>query len=215
MGLLMAGAIGGVAGSGNADNFLRSDIVGDIAGVLQFVDPIFSPAILSAQEGYNQEQAMKKEARAVESQARLDAAQARQRSLFQYGQEYLYFARAGVFSGVGSPLDMLTQNSLEREKEALAIELKGWNEGKRLRITGANTRRAAVIGAVKAMTDPLKQALAQFGMGQSSLANAGTGASAAGGVSYAGATAAGIDAAAGGAAAVNGAGTGLGALALA
>lgn len=216
--LVLGGVVGGVAGSGKTDNLLKSDILGDIVSVTQFFDPIFSGAIASAQEGYRQEKQMKDQARAIEGQARIDAEQARRQSLFLTGQEYLYFVRGGVQTGVGAPLDLLTQNALEREKEALAIELKGWNEGKQLRIGGINAKRAAVTGAIHAMTDPLKEVLANFGMGQSQLRPGGgsgsAGVGAAGGVSYAGASAAGIDAAAGGAAAVNGAGTGLGALAL-
>jgi hypothetical protein len=207
------GAIGGSVGAWKEKNFLKSDLVGEVAGVFQYIDPVFAPAILSAQEGYAQEDVLKKQARAVEAQARYDASQARQESLFRTGQEYLYFVRSGVFSGVGSPLDLLTQNALEREKEALAIRLKGINEGELLRTQGVNARRAAVQGAIHTMVMPLKQILSKVGLsGSSSLAS--TGATATGGVSYAGATAAGIDAAAGGAAAVNGAGTGLGALAL-
>lgn len=218
MGLAL-GAIGGLGAAGaNSQGFLRSDILGDIASVTQFIDPIISPAYLAMQEGQTQEQAAKNEARAIEGQARIDAEQARRAALYANGQDYLFFTRSGVFSGVGSPLDLITQNALEREKEALAIELKGWNEGKRLRIEGHNVALAAKIAGLKATTDPAKTVLAQFGMGQSPLGGRGgaaTGnafsgyAAAEGGISYAGATAAGIDAAAGGAAATAGAGSSL------
>jgi hypothetical protein len=189
---------------------ISSDNMQGWTSIAQFIDPVVAPGILAVQNARMEEKQLKMQARAVEGQARLDAEQARLKNLFQTGQEYLYFARAGVFSGVGAPLDILTQNALEREKEALSIELKGWNAGKQLRVQGVNLRRSATLQASRSMVDIGGTILSKFGMGASALSGIGSGATVAGGASYA----AGLDAAAGGAAAVNGAGTGLGALAL-
>lgn len=211
--LLVGGAIGGMAAAGNnSQGFLRSDVLGDITAVTQFFDPFFSAPYQTMQEGQRQEQAAKDQARAIEGQARIDAEQARRSALYANGQDYLYFVRSGIFTGVGSPLDLLTQNALEREKEAMAIELKGWNEGKRLRIEGHNVALAAKLSGIHGVMDVGKTVLSQFGLGQSPLtsgtAKGTTGAAAysTGGLAEAGA----IDAAAGGAAATGAATSGAG-----
>lgn len=199
MGQKFAGAVG-------------SDAFGEFASIFAIIDPIFGPATAQVHEGYVQEEIAKQEARAIKGQARLDAEQSRRAALYANGQDYLLFTRSGAFSGVGSPLDLLTQNALEREKEALSIELKGWNEAKRTKVAGENYRRASSIGSIKSMVQSPFEALSKFGFGQSQLGKAGT--SAAGYPIASAGAAAGIDAAAGGAAAVNGAGTGAGALAI-